>query len=261
MSELTGYIYSITNMHNGHKYIGKTNDVKRRWKEHRYGKGRTAILNKAFNKYGLNSFLFEIVAQISFSNIEELNAVLNQLEMYYIHLYDTLNNGYNATAGGEGISGYKQAPETTEKIRQANLGRTVSEITKKRISISRTGIGHTEKTKEKITKALLQRNHIIYEKMANKLRGKTRDHDMIMKAAEKRRKPVLQYDLDGNFIAEYPGIKFIEGFEGKNISACCHGKLGSTQGYIWKFKEGEDFPQKIEVNIKRKTYRKEVNYA
>jgi group I intron endonuclease len=261
MNGFTGYIYSITNLLNGHTYIGKTNDVDRRWKEHRYGHGGTAILNKAFKKYGLDNFLFNVVAEIPFDSIEELNDILAQLEVYYIELYNTFYNGYNATIGGDGTSGYKQSSETTEKIRQANLGRVVSEETREKISASKTGIGHTKETKEKISKALLHRDPVIYEKMAEKLRGKVRDHEMIMRAAEKRRKPVLQYDLDGNFIAEYPGIIFIDGFEGKNISACCHGKLNSTQGYIWRFKKDDNFPRKIEVNIKRRTYRKEVNHA
>lgn len=258
MNRFIGYIYSITNLLNGHTYIGKTNDVERRWKEHRYGHGGTAILNKAFKKYSLDNFLFDVVAEIPFDSIEELNDILAQLEVYYIELYDTFHNGYNATIGGDGTSGYKQSSETTEKIRRANLGRIVSKETREKISASKTGIGHTKETKEKISKALLHRDPAIYEKMANKLRGRIRDHEMIMKAAKKRRKPILQYDLQGNFIKEYPGIKFIDGFEGKNISACCHGKLISTQGYIWRFKEGESYPRKINVSSRWDSFKKPV---
>ena len=258
MGEYTGYIYSITNEINGKSYIGKTNDLVRRWKEHCYSHGGTAILDKAFKKYGLEHFVFDIVAQIPFDNIEELNDVLAQLEMYYIELYDTYRNGYNATVGGDGTSGYKQSPETTEKIRQANIGRTVSDETRERISISRTGIHHTEEAKEAIRQALLYRDHSIYDRIAEKRRGVKRDPNVIMKGAVKRRKPILQYDLQGNFINEYPGIKFIEGFEGKNISACCRGRLRSTQGYIWRFKESEDFLKKIEIPSKWHTFKKAV---
>lgn len=247
MSEYTGYIYSITNEINGKSYIGKTNDLVRRWKEHCYSHGSTAILDKAFKKYGLEHFVFDIVAQIPFDSIEELNDVLAQLEMYYIELYDTYHNGYNATVGGDGTSGYKQSPETTEKIRQANIGRTVSDETRERISISRTGIHHTEEAKEAIRQALLYRDHSIYDRIADKLRGRARDHKMIINAAKKRRKPILQYDLQGNFIKEWEGASCIEGFERSNIGACCKGKLVSTQGYIWRFKESVNFPKKIEV--------------
>lgn len=257
----TGYIYSITNEINGHTYIGKTNDLVRRWKEHCYGHGGTAILNKAFKKYGIEYFVFDIIAQIPFDNIEELNNVLSQLEVYYIALYDTFNNGYNATAGGDGISFYHHSEETKRKISQSQVGKILSEEHKEKCRIANLGNHHTDKAKKAIRQALLHRDHSIYDNIANKLKGRTRDHEMIMKAAKKRRKPVLQYDLQGNFVREYPGVKFVNGFEGKSISACCRGKLGSTQGYIWRFKETEDFPKKIEVNIKRTTYKKEVNYA
>lgn len=49
-----GYIYKITNKINGKSYIGKTNNLIRRWNEHKSGKGGTAILSKAFIKYGRN---------------------------------------------------------------------------------------------------------------------------------------------------------------------------------------------------------------
>lgn len=258
MSIYTGYIYNITNEINGHTYIGKTNNLVRRWKEHCYGNGRTAILDKAFKKYGLEHFVFDIIAQIPFDNIEELNAVLNQLEAYYIALYDTFNNGYNATAGGDGTSFYHHSEETKKKISQSQIGKTLSEEHKEKCRVANLGNHHTDKAKKAIRQALLHRDYSIYDRVANKLKGRTRDHEMIMKAAKKRRKPVLQYDLQGNFIKEYPGIKFVDGFEGKNISACCHGKLISTQGYIWRYKECEEIPKNIDIPIKRANMKKAV---
>ena len=56
---------------------------------------------------------------------------------------------------------------------------------------------------------------------------------------KKLSKPVLQYDLKGNFIAEYPSLSEVQrkfGFLQGNISSCCLGKLKSAYGYIWKFK-------------------------
>lgn len=258
MGEYTGYIYSITNEINGKTYIGKTNDLVRRWKEHCYGKGNTAILNNAFKKYGVEHFIFDIVAQIPFDDVDEMNTVLSQLEMYYIALYKTFGKGYNATGGGDGICFYKHSNKTKEKLSQLQKEKWKDPELRQIMATAALGYHHTEDAKNRISQALLHRDHAIYEKMAEKLRGKVRDHEMIMKAAEKRRKPVLQYDLEGNFIAEYPGIRFIDGFEGKNISACCHGKLRSTQGYIWRFKKAEDFPRKIEVSSKWEACKKPI---
>lgn len=56
----------------------------------------------------------------------------------------------------------------------------------------------------------------------------------------KKSKPVLQFDLNDNFIKEYPSIRQVEretGFANQYISACCNGKYKQSYGYIWKYKE------------------------
>ena len=207
----TGYIYSITNIHNGHTYIGKTNSLERRWREHKSGYGGTTILSRAFIKYGIDSFLFDIVAEIPFESNEELNNVLNQLEVYYIELYDTLANGYNATHGGDGGT------------------------------IDYTKIGVSDKKIE-----ACRRNGKVY---ADRIRGLPRDREVIMKGAVKRRKAVLQYDIDGNFIREYLMLSAITDFERINISKCCKGEISSAYGYIWRFKEANNYPLKIKAPL------------
>lgn len=73
-------------------------------------------------------------------------------------------------------------------------------------------------------------------------------------------KPILQYDLEGNFIKEWEFAKQPIhagiGTDYNGISACCLGKQKTSNGYIWRFKE-EDVPLKIEVPS-RKTYKKGV---
>ena len=54
-------------------------------------------------------------------------------------------------------------------------------------------------------------------------------------------KPVLQYDLEGNFIAEYPSSHEVQrqfGYDYSSISKCCRGYRSKTAyGYIWKYKD------------------------
>lgn len=55
-------------------------------------------------------------------------------------------------------------------------------------------------------------------------------------------KPVLQYDLNGNFIKEWISASEVQkelGISQSAISACCRNKYGykTAGGYIWKFKE------------------------
>ena len=97
-----GYIYKITNKINGKAYIGKTNNIIRRWKEHKYGHGGTAILSKAFIKYGIDNFDFSIIDIEKYDTTEELNKQLAELEIYYIGVYNNFGTclyGWSKTAG------------------------------------------------------------------------------------------------------------------------------------------------------------------
>ena len=51
-------------------------------------------LYNAFSKYGLENFIIEEIEKIP-------NNLLNEREQYWIKYYDTYNNGYNATLGGD----------------------------------------------------------------------------------------------------------------------------------------------------------------
>lgn len=52
--------------------------------------------------------------------------------------------------------------------------------------------------------------------------------------------PILQYDLNNNFIKEYPSIMQVKkqlGYSAGNICQCCKGKIKQAYGFIWKYKE------------------------
>ena len=77
-----------------------------------------------------------------------------------------------------------------------------------------------------------------YQKISKKRLGKSihsKEH------IEKISKPVLQYDLLGNFIKEWNSAKeanlilFGKPKSG-DISACCVGRQKTAYGFIWKFK-------------------------
>lgn len=58
------------------------------------------------------------------------------------------------------------------------------------------------------------------------------------KMAERKAKPVVQYDLNMNFIAEYPSIKEAEKALGiRHICDVCLGRYKQSSGYIWRYKE------------------------
>lgn len=96
---MTG-IYKITNIINGKAYIGQSIDIDRRWKTEKADSNNKNShsydypLMRAFRKYGLDSFKFEIIEECC---AEELN----QKEVYWIEYFDTFFHGYNQTFGGD----------------------------------------------------------------------------------------------------------------------------------------------------------------
>jgi len=96
-------IYKITNQVNKKMYIGQSNNIERRFAQHKspYEQERfkDKPLYKAFKKYGIKNFTFEIIEEC---NIEELN----EKEKFWIQKLQTLTyqHGYNITTGGNGVA-------------------------------------------------------------------------------------------------------------------------------------------------------------
>lgn len=87
-------IYKITNKLNGKAYVGQSNNIQRRFNEHKRCGAKSRIpLDVAIQKYGENNFSFEV---LEICSIEELN----KKESYWIETYDTANKGYNCSLGG-----------------------------------------------------------------------------------------------------------------------------------------------------------------
>ena len=59
----------------------------------------------------------------------------------------------------------------------------------------------------------------------------------IEKVSNSLKKPILQYDLDGNFIREWPSATDVRNEVNGNICNCLKGKLPSAYGFKWVYKE------------------------
>jgi len=90
-------IYKITNKINNKVYIGQSKNIKSRIYIHKrdlkLNKHYNPHLQASFNKYGIESFSFETVEICKESQ-------LNNKEIFWIKKYDSFNNGYNLTNGG-----------------------------------------------------------------------------------------------------------------------------------------------------------------
>lgn len=113
---MIGYIYKVTNVVNGKIYIGQTiQSVKDRWHRHCGKSGISqAELNTHFKrailKYGRENFRVETIEMCDSSK-------LNEREKYYIKYYNSYNEGYNSTLGGQnGYKPYKTSKEDNKAI-------------------------------------------------------------------------------------------------------------------------------------------------
>lgn len=62
-------------------------------------------------------------------------------------------------------------------------------------------------------------------------------------------KPILQYDSEGNFIKEWKGVREAQTvLNFHNISKCCK-ENRPIKGFIFKYKENDNFPLKIDVFV------------
>jgi len=161
MTHLSIVIYAIRNKINGKFYIGSTNNIGCRKSAHlsvlRKQKHHSAILQRAYNKYGEKSFLFEIIEVTT----EELRVEREQ------HYLDVLKPEYNSCLFADrppSLLGREFTPEHKAHLSAALMGRVspmkgkhftkehrrkISEANK---GNSHRGYGwhHTQETKEKL---------------------------------------------------------------------------------------------------------------
>ena len=85
-------IYKITKKDDGKSYIGQSNNIERRFKEHQYKK--ELAIDQAIQKYGKEAFEYEILEECKLSE-------LDKKEKYWIKYYNTYKGfGYNCDEGG-----------------------------------------------------------------------------------------------------------------------------------------------------------------
>lgn len=194
-------IYIIKNEHNNKVYIGQSVDVEYRICNHfsclKHNRHDNEHMQRAYNKHP-DSFSWELLEQCK---VEELD----EKEVNYIKLFDSTNSekGYNKSFGGQ--SSHRATKETKIKM-----------------SFSKRGKKFTAEHCKKIGEANRRR------KLSNETKAKI---------AAKLGKAVLQYTLDGEFVARYENsleaAKAIHG-SASGIKNNIHGRTQSSGGYRWK---------------------------
>lgn len=122
---MEGVIYRYTSP-SGKYYIGQTVEEERRRKDFLGNKKIYAgpKINRARNKYGPDNFKYDVLVRLESDNSEELHSYLNILEIGFIKMYDSVNNGYNACDGGsKSVSGFHHSDDTRKKMSEMKKGK------------------------------------------------------------------------------------------------------------------------------------------
>ena len=127
-------IYKATNKINGKAYIGFDSNWPKRQKTHKnkFNKNKTKFYC-ALRKYGWDNFDWTVLYQS-----KDKEHCLNVMESHFIKEYNSFEDGYNMTFGGEAVMfDRRHSPETKEKMRLSHEGKKHSDVVlnKQRIAI------------------------------------------------------------------------------------------------------------------------------
>ncbi len=130
---MESFVYIVTHLPTGRKYVGKANDVAKRWKQHvRRAKKPSGYFHAALKKHGAEQFK---ITSVFVYESEEDSLFAERLTIGLLHT-DQKGVGFNLDAGGVGG---KKSAETRAKIGAANRGRKASPETCAKISAVQRG--------------------------------------------------------------------------------------------------------------------------
>jgi group I intron endonuclease len=223
-------IYLITNKINGKKYIGLSNNINRRFAEHKCSlKSKNTVLIKAFRKYSIENFEFEIL---------EFVENINDLPIREVYWIEKMKPEYNMNEGGLGNKGHKLSDELKNHLRvlgkiqwesktdiekqkiiknfkRAEFNRKLSNETKEKLRLANIGKKMSENAKFKIS----EKNKIsmIGNKSGNKAIIAFNDSETLEFESSK---------IAGDHFGVHPSC--ITGvLKGRRLTSC---------GYKWKYK-------------------------
>ena len=247
-------IYLITNNAKTtyNLYVGQTSKaIELRFREHinealNPNRDRShSLLHKAIAKYGPENFSIELIED----NIPEM--LIDQKEQYYINYYDSYNNGYNETTGGQGIHGYKHTVETKEVLSQRSIKTWEDlrqdpeklELRNSKISSALTGVPKSIEQKQKLSafaasrtgdkNAFFGKHHSLETKMLI-----SRVNSVAICAYDKQTNQLIkEFNSATEAMAWLKETGKTTNWNASMIIKCCKQLVKSAYGYIWRYKE------------------------
>lgn len=252
------YIYKISDELGNVRYIGKSNNPRRRLYQHINDKSNLHKFNwlNSIIKRGSKPII-EIIEKVSVD-------IWQEREIHWIAKFK--EDGFdliNLTLGGEGGNGMKHTEESRQSMSKSKRGiklseehrKSISEAVKKKAEESPNYNRSGNNLKQPIDRDLLYQLYItenlsttlIAQKLdcsEKKVWDNLQDYGIkkdkrIWKkqCASNPTKVVLQYDLSGNLIKEWSSVVSVYKKLKINPAKCCRGVQKTTGGFIWRYKD------------------------
>lgn len=280
----TSGIYKIENMVNGKCYIGQAENLHRRINAHinelNGNRHYNTHLQRAWEKYGSDSFTFSVVEECDVEALDER-------EVYYIDFYNAYRDGYNKALGGKSNRGWKHTENSKKKMRESHhdisgannpmYGVSLYDVLseeeiaewKHKISVANSGErnsfyrkNHTDETKRKISEAKKGK----YTGVNNPRYGKHLSKETIEKIINTRAKSLAKMthaDMPnarsivclntGEHFGSLADVCDKYGAKSSVVSNCCSGKghsAGTVNGEraVYVYEEDYDKLTQEEIN-------------
>lgn len=206
-------VYIILNKTNGKFYIGSSVHILHRWSLHkRQLKKRThanIYLQRAWDKYGEDSFIFEIVEKCSQENCLDV-------ENKWLQFHQTFNieYGYNIIKQANNTLGYKHSKECLERLKRiasekwSNMTEAENITERKRLSSLRKNTTISSEHKKALQEGL---------KNSGWLQSERRKAITIKTNIEKISKPIYLLDSNLNIVKRFHNSRFAVEFLNRGI--------------------------------------------
>jgi len=256
-------IYALTDGKGDIRYIGKTSQyLKQRLYNH-------IVETKSNKKSHKISWIKSLLNKGERPVIEVIDEVPESewefWEKYWIEQFKVWGFRLtNLTSGGQGGNDFKHTKKAKKKMQHAKLGVPLSDEHKGKISMgvkkkfeedpmyNRSG----NNVKKSIDRDLLYKlyitDNLTMPKCAEELGvsettvfRNLKEYNIVKsKEVLKKQystqptKTVLQYDLEGNLIKEWPeGPVYVQKVTGIEVARCCRGLMKTSKGFIWRYKD------------------------
>ena len=223
-------IYAIRNLKDNKRYIGQSIHIDKRFSEHKAKLDKQQHYNNhlqsAWNKYGANNFVFEVLEECD-------SSILNDRETFWKLYFDPNTYNLGHTGNVNTVS-----EETRRKISQT-INKRLNNMTKEE---RQKKFGHQKNVGKRCSEEVKLR-------ISNSLRGRPsyiRSEECRKKSSLHNtfRQPIFQYTCDGKFIRAWPTItsclKVNPQLDQGAISSCCRLHQKTSKGFTFRYASNND---------------------